>query len=196
MTFLPLNLMLDRTRRYGADSDTVLFTELLYAGEFILKLTVAAFVSAIEDDRENHRYRLIHGLVRADGIGEWSRALDDVLTGTATQHLSSALFNARRSFTERLGMGAWQYEAVSLLHDVVADMSNVTQALSDRVALRAWFQTFAELRNKTRGHGAPTPAMCSRLVPKLKTSIELLSSNNPIFFSTLGLPTPQFIRKV
>ena len=33
-------------------SDTALFTELLYAGEFILKVTVAAFVSAIEDDRE------------------------------------------------------------------------------------------------------------------------------------------------
>jgi hypothetical protein len=40
---------------------------------------------------------------------------------------------------------------------------------------------FAELRNKTRGHGAPTPAMCARLVPKLKNSIQILSLNNPIF---------------
>ena len=168
------------------NSDTVLFTELLYAGEFILKSTVAAFVSAIEDDRENHRYRLVYGLLRADGIGEWSRALDDVLSGTATQHLSSALFNARRSFTERLGMGAWQHEGVSLLQDVVSDTYAVTEPVPDRVALRAWFQMFAELRNKTRGHGAPTPATCSRLAPKLRRSIELLSSNNPIF-SSLGL---------
>lgn len=55
------------------------------------------------------------------------------------------------------------------------------QPASDKVALRAWFQMFAELRNKTRGHGALTPAMCARIVPKLKNAIELLSLNNPIF---------------
>src|SRR3546814_3950578 len=59
-----LALILDRVERYGSDSDTALFTELLYAGEFIVKATTAAFVSAIEDDRQNHRYRLLHGLDR------------------------------------------------------------------------------------------------------------------------------------
>ena len=40
---------------------------------------------------------------------------------------------------------------------------------------------FAALRNKTRGHGAPTPAMCAKLVPTLKNAIQLLSLNNPVF---------------
>jgi hypothetical protein len=181
MTFLPLELMVERTRRHGADSDTALFTELLYAGEFILKVTVAAFVAGIENDRENHRYRLVHSLIRADGIGEWSRGLDDVLVGTATQHLSGGLFSARRSFTERFGNIAWQREAVCLLHGVLEGISNEVQPLPNRVALRTWFQMFVELRNKTRGHGALTPAICARLVPQFKESIELLSSNNPIF---------------
>lgn len=52
--------------RNAADCDTALFSELLYVGEILLKITVAAFVSAIEEDREHHRYRLLHGLVRAD----------------------------------------------------------------------------------------------------------------------------------
>ena len=99
-----------------------MFTELLYAGEFILKVTVAAFVSAVEDDRENHRYRLLHGLIRADGIGEWTIALDDVLVGTATQHLSRTLYDARKVFTERVGKTSWQYETVLLLNEVLASV--------------------------------------------------------------------------
>ena len=181
MTFAPLNLMMDRVCRHGADSDTALFTELLYAGEFVLKFTVAAFVSAIEDDRESHRYRLLHGIVRADGVGEWAGALDEALSGTATQQLSPALFEARKVFTERLGKGTWQHEAVCSLHEVLRSVYDGTQSIGDRVALRAWFQMFAELRNKTRGHGAITPAMCAKLAPKLNESVRLLCTHNPIF---------------
>jgi hypothetical protein len=184
MNFLPLDLMLFRAHRYGADSDTVLFNELLYTGEFILKLTVATFVAAIEDDRENHRYQLLHGLVRADGIGEWTHALDEALTGSSTQHLSFAASDARRTFTERLGKGTWQYDAVRSLNELLECLDSRTHPIPDRVALRAWFQMFAELRNKTRGHGAPTPAMCAKVAPLLDASIKLLSSNNPVF----GLP--------
>jgi hypothetical protein len=75
MEFLPIKLMMQRVERFGAQADSLLFGELLYAGEFIRKLTTAAFIAAIEDDREHHRYRLMHGLVRADGIGEWSTKL-------------------------------------------------------------------------------------------------------------------------
>ena len=71
MTLMPLDLMLARVDRYGGDSEMALFNELLYAGEFALKLTTAAFVSAIDEDRENHRYRLLHTLVRVDGVGDW-----------------------------------------------------------------------------------------------------------------------------
>lgn len=192
MSFAPLEHMLARVGRYGGDSDTALFTELLYAGEFILKVTVAAFVSAVEDDRENHRYRLLHGLVRADGIGEWARALDEVLSGTATQQLANELFDARKVFTERLGRGSWQQEAVRSLHEVLVCVDDGVQPLSDRVALRAWFQMFAELRNKTRGHGALTPAMCARIASKLEVSIQTISVNNPVF----SLPWAYFHRNL
>jgi hypothetical protein len=181
MTFVPLDLMLERVRRFSADSDTVAFSELLYAGEFILKTTVAAFVAGMEEDRENQRYRLLHSLVRADGVGDWARALDEILTGPATQQLSGAFSDARKVFTERLGKGNWQHEAVVSLHEVLGCISDGTQPIGDKVALRAWFQMFAELRNKTRGHGAVTPAMCARLAPKLNISIRLLSDNNPVF---------------
>lgn len=178
---LPLRLMLDRVDRHGSESDSSLFAELLYAGEFVLKLTVAAFISAIEDDRENHRYRILHGLVRADGLGEWSRSLDEVLVGPTTQHLSPDFSDYRKIFTERVGKGQWQYECVSALQEVLAGAYEDAERMPDKVALRSWFQKFTELRNKTRGHGAPTPAKCARLVPMLQGSIRLFCERNPLF---------------
>jgi hypothetical protein len=157
------------------------FVELLYAGEFVIKLTVAAFVASIEDDREAHRYRLLHALVRADGIGEWASKLDEALTGPASQHLASSLMDDRRAFTERVGKDSWQYQVVKQLHDVLSGVYPDAQPMTERISLRTWFPMFAELRNKTRGHGAITAASCAKLVPSLQATITQLAAYNPIF---------------
>ena len=47
--------------------------------------------------------------------------------------------------------------------------------------MRSWFRKFAELRNKTRGHGAITPATCARLIPAFQKTVKLILENNPIF---------------
>jgi hypothetical protein len=180
MSFVPIDRMLSRVET-GGESDYALFAELLYAGEFIIKLTVAAFVASIEDDREGHRYRLLHALVRADGIGEWASKLDEALTGPPSQHLAATLIDDRRTFTERVGKDSWQYEAVRKLHEVLTSVHPGAQPLTDRISLRAWFPMFAELRNKTRGHGAITAASCAKLVPNLRFSIASLAAYNPIF---------------
>lgn len=180
MQFAPIVMMMDRVKR-NSDSEYALFTELLYVGEFIVKATVAAFVASIEDDREGHRYRLLHALVRADGIGEWASKLEDVLGGPASQHLAVALKEDRRVFTERVGKGSWQFESVHHLHYVLTGITPGTQPIGEKVGLRAWFAIFAELRNKTRGHGAITPATCVRLAPRLHDSILLLVAHNPVF---------------
>lgn len=180
MQFAPLEQMLKRMQK-NSSSDYELFTELLYLGEFVVKTTVAALVSSIEDDRENHRYRLLHALVRADGIGEWASKLEEVLTGTASQHLAADLNEDRRILTERVKAGAWQYDATNLLHEVLGGIYSATQAMPERASIRAWFTMFAELRNKTRGHGAITPATCAKLAPDFNKSLTLLIENNPIF---------------
>ena len=69
------------------DSDTSFFLNLLYFGEMLVKLCAGGLVSAVPDERERHRYRQTHRLVRADGLGEWSDTIDDVLLGPASQSL-------------------------------------------------------------------------------------------------------------
>jgi len=181
MSLVLLDKMLERVNRYGADSDSALFSELLYAGEFIVKLSAAALIASIEDDRENHRYRLLHDIVRADGVGDWARAIDETLTGPASQQLAVSLSDVRKAYTERLGPGNWQQKAVIDLHNVLVGVQVGTQPVPEKVQLRSWFQMFAELRNKTRGHGALTPATCAKLAPRLRDSIHLLVSNSPLF---------------
>ncbi len=182
MPFIPIQKMMERVEK-NKDYDSQLFLELLYAGEFIIKTTVAAFVASIEDDRDNHRYRYLHTLVRADGIGEWAKTISEIWTGTASQHLSSELFDDRRVFTERFGRGSWQYEAVETLQEVLAGVYHDAEPMAKggKISLRTWFTKFVELRNKTRGHGATTPATCAKLVPKLQKSIKLLVDNHPLF---------------
>ena len=85
---LPLKRMFERYQIERSDSDVAAFYCLMYAGEFVTKLLVAALVAGLREDTDRHRYGLLRSLVRADGIGEWVTALDSVLTGPASQYLS------------------------------------------------------------------------------------------------------------
>ena len=177
----PLGLSLTRAVLNGSDSDSILFSELLYTGELATKLTVAGLVAALLDDTERYRYRMAHSLVRADGVGEWAARLDDILMGVASQHLAPSLHEARRILNERVGAGDWRFEVVSQLHSIIRTVHSGVQALPGKVTLRSWFGLFAELRNKTRGHGALTPSMSALLAPQLDSTIRLLQQNSPVF---------------
>ncbi len=180
MPFTPIGKMMERVETNG-DSDALLFYELLYAGEFAIKLSVLASVASIEDNRENYRYRFLHKLVRADGIGDWTTAFEDICTGPASQHILPPLVESFRVFTQRVGEDSWQYKSIYDLQEVLSGIYSDAQNMSKKVSLRAWFTKFVELRNKTRGHGAVTPATCAKLVLNLRTSIQLLIENSPMF---------------
>ncbi len=177
----PLRLAFERTERGKSDSDVTYFYDLLLAGELILKLTTASLIAGLQDEREKHRYRLIHTLIRSDGIGEWARAIDDCLTGVASTHLRQSAKEERRILTERVSTEAWQDRAVSLLYQALSKISEKKDSLPAKLALRSWFEYFPELRNKTRGHGAITPSTCSETAPLLAESLMLVASNIPAF---------------
>src|SRR5438094_677316 len=54
---------------------------LMHLGELLTKTVAAGLVAAIIDDRDRHRYRQLHRLVRADSLSEWIAVIDDVLVG-------------------------------------------------------------------------------------------------------------------
>ncbi len=173
--------MLERVEIAREDSDTALFLHLLYFGEMLTKVVAAGLVAAIVDDPDRHRYRQIHRLVRADGIGEWGSVIDDVLTGTASQHLLPGAREEQQELTQRLGSESWQYQAVALLTDCLRVIVPTIEKVPAKVEGRRWFSLFALLRNRTRGHGAPSGGACSQMCQDLEASMRLIIENHSLF---------------
>lgn len=180
MDFIPIQRMLDRVRVGGEESDVVLFTELLYLGEMITKLIALGLVASVSDTRDNHKYNLTYELVRADGVGTWSRIINEILVGPVAQFYLEEAFNERKDLTEKK-VGSWQHQSITLLHSCLKIIDTNTEELQNKVDGKKWFELFARLRNKTRGHGAPTGDMCNQMALLLKESIKTFLNNYSVF---------------
>lgn len=181
MQLTPIRRMWDRVENARQDSEISLFLALLYLGEAVTKTAAAGLIAAIEDDTERHRYTQTRRLIRAESLGEWSSAIDDVLTGPASQHLAEEAKTERNDLTQRYSSGAWQHTAVACLDDCLRKLDKSRQGIPFKLDGRQWFALFAELRNRTRGHGAPSSTVCQSLCEDLEQSIRLLCENFVLF---------------
>ncbi len=101
MKFIPIDKMWERIETVGQDSDSSLFLSLMYLGEMITKIVTLGLVAAIGEDRDKHRYRQLHSLVRADSLGDWVKVVEDVLTGPSYQFLILEAKEEQRELTQR-----------------------------------------------------------------------------------------------
>jgi tetratricopeptide (TPR) repeat protein len=176
--------MFQRIEVARTESDTALFYDLLIAGELILKLSVAGLTAAVADDRDRNRYRIEHRLVRADGLGEWAGALEDIMTGPAAQYLAVAAYEERRELMQRWSSSdrTWQRRALDLLEATCDDVDpNRENPAPTKASLTRWFDSFVWLRNRTRAHGAPTGGKCARAATTLEESISAIAENFRLF---------------
>ena len=97
------------------DSDFSYFFSLLLTGEAITKIVTLISASALESDKDRHQYRILQGVVKAGGIGDWSKAIDDLLVGTASQHLTPEFREFQAELTKKTTEGEWQNIAVESL---------------------------------------------------------------------------------
>lgn len=182
MTFTPFNQMTKRLESSKNDSDLAYFYDLLLYGEFLTKTINLFLVSAINDDNDRTRYRQEYNLVRANAIGDFTKSIDEILTGPPAQLLSTEIRDFElKELVQRTTDGDWQYEAQKLLMAAL-DIFNIEHSsLPMKSALRNWFNNFAYLRNKTKGHGATTIEPCSLACPILEKSIQLIIENFTAF---------------
>lgn len=183
MTLIPLQRMWERSDRARDDSDTALFYDLLYLGELIVKLTTASMTALLNEDRERQRYGLEYAIVRANGIGDWTKTLDELLTGPVSQLIPGEATTFKRELMQRWPAEpqSWQRQSVELLNAVCRCVDSKVEPLPAKVSLQRWFQTFGWLRNRTRGHGAPTGQACSEMADRLERSLRLLTENFGLF---------------
>ena len=163
-----------------ADSDSAYFLALSLKLEYMTKLVTSGVLAFVGDDPDRNRYSLEHRLVRTDSIGEWVRVLGNVLVGPASQFLHPASREIVVELTERVGQGEWQHAAVMAMKNAAEEVGSGHQ-LGPRVALRQMFDIGVQMRNRTRGHGAPTTAQYSRACPHLVQALTSLAQNLKLF---------------
>lgn len=163
------------------DSDFSYFFSLLIVGEALTKIITLMSLSALKPDIDRHQYRLLHGVVRASGIGDWSKAIDDLLSGTASQHLISNFREFQAELTKKTTEDEWQNLAVSEIVKSLESLNITCEVNKGKKDLRSWFRYFTELRNKTRGHGATQIGAASGSAPHLEKSIQLILHNLSLF---------------
>lgn len=178
---LVVDQIMQRAARAKADSDFAYFFDLLLAAESITKFVTLGMLAAISDDKDRNRYRIEHGLVRADGIGDWARSIEDVLTGPASQYLLADAYPEQTQLTALSGSGTWQYESIRALREALSLLSIDAEAVPEKSDMKRWFRLFATLRNKTRAHGAIQPVSTTAPALALERSIDFVYRNLSIF---------------
>ena len=181
--FKPFIKMIERLESSKDESDTAYFNDLLLLGEMLTKTVVSSLVGGITDDKDRNRYRQLHKLVRADGIGEWSTVLEEVLNGVASQFLHQSIREREKvELTQKVEQGNWQYDSVEQLFNVIniIDLPQYKE-MPRKAQAKNWFSIFASLRNGTRGHGAVLPAIYSEACVPLEDSIKLVIENFFLF---------------
>ena len=178
----PLQGIYDRVASDRDESDIAYFGSQMYLAEMAIKFIVAGMVPAIKDDNDRLRYSQLHALVRANGIGDWARQLDNILHGTPSQFLASSARTEQRELTQKCAAGSWQYDAVEHIHNCCAVIQPNCEPLPRRVALTQAFHLIAQLRNKSpRGHGATPQEHLTTICPQLASGLELIVENFMIF---------------
>ena len=176
-----LDQLFDRASTDKQESDFAFFWALLLTGEAVVKTTVLGMLSGINDDTQRNRYRLVHKLVRANGLGDWSDVIEDALSGPSSQYLVGYAQQEREQLTRLSVEGEWQFEAVSSLKRALEKLRIDSEQVPTRTDMKRWFRLFATLRNKTRGHGATRPAETNEASTHLFQSIETVYRNFHLF---------------
>ncbi|MFT5548948.1 MAG: hypothetical protein ACI9CO_000865 [Candidatus Azotimanducaceae bacterium] len=172
-----LQKLISKVDNAKEDSDFTYFFNLLVYGEALAKIIVLSVTSCLNQDKDRHQYRVLHNLVRANGIGEWGKELDELLSGTASQFFDSNFRMYQSEMNKNCNEEEWQYYAVSEIAKALTELGIEVQLPQGKRALKTWFKLFAEIRNKTRGHGATSSTKAANAAQFLRNSIETIEQN-------------------
>lgn len=182
MTSYPLFKKIDeRIERDLDEGDYAYFNSLMLKLEYLTKIVCSGLISCIGDDVDRHRYSLEHKLVRANSLGLWVEALNAALVGPPRQVLVANARSIATDLTKRVGVEDWRYVAVKKLNDSALQLDVKTNTIGSKVDLRQFFDIAVPLRNRTRGHGAPTVSQCGRACLPLNEALNLVVDNIELF---------------
>lgn len=167
----------DRIELEKQDSELSYFNSLMYLGEVVTKSTCLFMLSGLGESQKNYKYTQFYKLVRANGIGDWSGTLDELLTGPSSQEMKIEYNVYSKELNDKSSKDTWQNIAVTALLKCLKIIGQDPEVRANKLQLKTWFGYFANLRNKTRGHGAITIDIAKELNKSLAPSIKIICEN-------------------
>ena len=171
----------ERLARDMEEGDQAYLNAQLLKLEFVTKVVVASVVSCLEAEPDRHRYGLEYRLIRANSLGEWVQVLQSALVGPPAQFLLHDASNVVRNLTKSVPSSDWRYSAVNDLNCAAKELGVETTPLPAKVPLRNFFNLGVQIRNRTRGHGAPTTSHCAKACPFFEKSLSAVVNNAELF---------------
>lgn len=176
-----IDQVLARAEKGKNESDHTYFSDLLLVAEAMVKTVVLGMASALVDDKDRNRYRILHRLVHSDGMGDWATALDDIVSGPASQFLLDRAHGVQRELTSLNKEGSWQYDALADLKEALRLLDIEAEDLPVRSDMKRWFRYATRLRNKTRAHGAVPSSKVRGPATLLASSLTTVYANCSLF---------------
>lgn len=176
---LPVSQMMARLDKAKGLNEAEHFHDLLHAGELLVKLCVALLAAASDENTDRHLYRTEWQLVRADSLGKWIDAGRDLLVGPQASLLNTAIRPALDSMVTPTAQPVWHRRATESLHRALAALYPAVDRLPKQTSFIHWLLLMGELRNKTKGHGAPLPETRAVAIPDLEQAIQVVAQECP-----------------
>jgi len=165
-----IDQVLQRAQIAKSDSDFTYFFSVLLAGEALAKTAILGLIAAIGDDKDRNRYRLEHSLARSDGLGDWGKAIEDALTGPASQYLLAEARAEQTELTRLCRPGDWQFDSVNELKFENAD-ANGEMKLADLIdQLRDGEAVASHLKDRTPGEAPEKRDSAHHAKPRAATN--------------------------
>ncbi len=164
-----LDKLWDQIELAKKESDYRFFRVLLEAGEFLIKVTTAAYISGIDEDSEGTRNNYLYRLVRANSIGEWVQTLQVAVKRVPSQLLSEELRLIQTELNQKSN-DSWQNATATQLRECIHVVTKTPIEHRGKANLLQFFVAFAELRNKVN-HGAVRSSTASKVCGRLSDTL-------------------------
>lgn len=159
-------------------SDSEAFISLLKTGECLTKLITLVSIAALDNNKL--RYRYLYEVVSADGIGAWTKVIEQIHGTAVNIHILPQFNDEKNQLTANQNKDSWGYKVI---YDIYKCKEILTGASSDfnfRIKLKDWFRSFAELRND-HAHNRVSLTNYKALIPFLENSLITFIENFKLF---------------
>ena len=159
------------------------FLEGSYLAEVAIKTIALVLLAGVRDSIPDHAYRISHGLVRADGLGNWEQAIRQLtsqpLAGFLPPDFQSILAWAVKKRTKP--EDAWFQEAKIATEKVLHELGAETSENPRGATVKELITSLVQVRNKTKAHGAVGADFFSSANADYITAVRALVENCPAF---------------